>query len=180
MRSPELITSKSARFGGGGREPHLGAVFGIAQAGHSGIRPQRLQTFRDAAAGIVVQAFPSRATANASMIRLWTSCAQLSARDRIAWRPDPARLGRHPFGKLHPAWIEAKQPATRVKTNQQTRHAIAAFIGDEGQFPILARLIPGIADAPDPCDLMRAKTKTREFCKRFSAFRSGLCWRQTI
>jgi hypothetical protein len=32
------------------------SVFGIAQAGHSGIRPQHLQIFRSAAAGIVAQA----------------------------------------------------------------------------------------------------------------------------
>jgi hypothetical protein len=32
------------------------SVFGIAQADHSGIRPQHLQLFRNAAAGIVAQA----------------------------------------------------------------------------------------------------------------------------
>jgi hypothetical protein len=32
------------------------AIFGIAQAGHSGIRPNYLEPFRHAAAGIVAQA----------------------------------------------------------------------------------------------------------------------------
>jgi hypothetical protein len=32
------------------------SVFGIAQADHSGIRPQHLQAFRNAAVGIVAQA----------------------------------------------------------------------------------------------------------------------------
>jgi hypothetical protein len=32
------------------------AIFGIAQAGHSGIRPNHLEPFRHAAAGIVAQA----------------------------------------------------------------------------------------------------------------------------